>query len=399
MPESSESQSRLKSFIEHEATGGLALICAAVLAIALVNFGLADEYNTLLGERVRIGIGAIALDKSIHHFINDGLMAIFFFLVGLEIKREVTEGNLAERSQIMLPAAAALGGIIVPALLYTLVNAGEPAALPGWAIPAATDIAFALGALSLAGSRAPIALKIFVLTLATIDDLAAIVIIALFYSGGLSYLALIGALCCLAVLFAMNRMGVTRTGPYILMGLILWSFVLNSGVHATLAGVALGLLIPVRRNDGSSPVHELEEWLHPHVKFLILPLFAFANAGLPLSGFSPEGLSQGVSLGIIAGLVIGKPVGILATSAAVIACGLARLPDGARWTHLIGVSCLAGIGFTMSLFIGSLAFADPDYEAQVRAGVVAASVISMALGLTILRFADPSNHSETTSRH
>ncbi len=282
----SDSTSRIKQFIDHEATGGLFLALAALFAILLVNFGLADIYQDLLEERVRIGIGALTLDKSLHHFINDGLMAIFFFLVGLEIKREVLEGNLSTPSQIVLPAVAALGGIAVPSALYAWINWGNVETISGWAIPAATDIAFALGALALLGNRAPLSLKIFLLTLATFDDLAAIIIIALFYTAQLSVFALVGGLVCLALLVIYNRVGGERTAIYLLIGFLMWLFVLKSGVHATLAGVALGLLIPLRISDGSSPLHALEHGLHPYVKWLILPLFAFANAGLPLDGFT-----------------------------------------------------------------------------------------------------------------
>jgi Na+:H+ antiporter, NhaA family len=384
----SESDSRLRRFIDHEATGGMLLAIAAAIAILLVNFGLSDEYHHLLEERVRIGIGALILDKSLHHFINDGLMAIFFFLVGLEIKREMLEGNLADVSSIILPLAAAIGGIVVPSGIYAVINWNDAAAFRGWAIPSATDIAFALGALALVGARAPVSLKIFLLALATFDDLAAIIIIAVFYSSQLSTLALTGAACCIAALMLCNRLKVERASVYILVGLIMWMFVLKSGVHATLAGVALGLLIPLKRSDVSSMLHELEEALHPYVKFLILPLFAFANAGLPLDGFSLASLMQPVPLGILAGLALGKPVGIVLVCWLVVATGLARLPDGSNWQQLVGVGCLAGIGFTMSLFIGSLAFESTDANAQVRVGVIAGSLISIIAGLAIL-FASP----------
>ncbi len=384
MQQNFEATSRLKQFIDHEATGGLVLAVAAAVAILFVNFGLADEYTSFLDERVRVGIGALTLDKSLHHFINDGLMAVFFFLVGLEIKREAVEGNLSTLSQITLPAVAAIGGILVPSGLYAWFNWGNAATIGGWAIPAATDIAFALGALALAGSRVPLSLKIFLLTLATFDDLAAIIIIALFYTSQLSVFALIGAASCLTLLLACNRAGVERTGVYILIGLVLWLCVLKSGVHATLAGVALGLLIPLRRDDNSSMVHELEHALHPYVKWLVLPLFAFANAGLPLDGMSVDVLSQSVPAGIIVGLVVGKPVGIMLAVSALVLLGLAKLPEGATWRDMLGVACLAGIGFTMSLFIGSLAFSSADMVSQVRVGVVFGSLISIALGLAIL---------------
>jgi len=389
MGEREQLNSRLRQFIEHEATGGLLLVLAAMAAILLVNAGFSGSYFDLLEQQVRIGVGALTLDKSLHHFINDGLMAVFFFLVGLEIKRECLEGSLASFSQILLPGAAAIGGVVAPAFIYLLFTRGNAEAISGWAIPSATDIAFALGALALAGNRVPLALKVFLLALATIDDLAAIIIIALFYAGGLSLLSLAGASACLLVLLAMNRIGYTRIGPYLLIGLVLWSFVLNSGVHATLAGVALGLVIPLNRSDGTSPIHELEEWLHPYVKFLILPLFAFANAGLPLAGMSLESLGRDISLGIIAGLVIGKPLGILLTVGVLVASGLVRMPEDTKWRHMFGVSCLAGIGFTMSLFIGSLAFANTEILNDVRAGVMVASVIATVIGLAILWTASP----------
>ena len=383
-PRNSDRTSSIKQFIDHEATGGLILALAAVLAIVLVNFGLEDIYHHLLNERVRAGIGELTLDKSLHHFINDGLMAIFFFLVGLEIKREMLEGNLSTPSQIILPAVAAVGGIIVPSGIYAWINWGNAATISGWAIPAATDIAFALGALALLGNRAPLSLKIFLLTLATFDDLAAIIIIALFYTANLSVFALAGGLTCLVLLVIYNRAGGERTPIYLIVGFIMWLFVLKSGVHATLAGVALGLLIPLRTSDGSTPLHALEHGLHPYVKWLILPLFAFANAGLPLDGFSVANLMQSVPKGIIAGLVLGKPIGIMLAVIAMVGLGLAKLPEGASWRYMIGVSCLAGIGFTMSLFIGSLAFADAELGAQVRVGVVGASAIAILLGLAIM---------------
>jgi Na+:H+ antiporter, NhaA family len=387
--QTTESANRLRNFIDHEATGGLVLAAAAAVAILLVNIGWETSYHTLLEQRVRLGIGVLTLDKSLHHFINDALMAIFFFLVGLEIKREILEGNLSTPSQIILPAAAAVGGIVVPSGIYAYFNWNDATALAGWAIPAATDIAFALGALAVAGSRVPVSLKIFLLTLATFDDLAAIIIIALFYTSTLSLTALIGAAACFSILFVMNRTGVEGTGSYILVGLILWICVLKSGVHATLAGVALGLFIPLKRNDESSPLRELEHALHPYVKWAVLPLFAFANAGLPLNGLSLNNMSQTVPLGIIAGLTLGKPVGIMLTVFTIVKLKLARLPDRATWQYMLGVSCLAGIGFTMSLFIGGLAFSEPAFEAQVRAGVVAASIMSLLLGMAILFSAKP----------
>lgn len=383
MHPNSEKQSSIRHFIDHEATGGIVLVAAAVAAMLLVNFGLGDSYGALLEQRVRIGVGALTLDKSLLHFINDGLMAVFFFLVGLEIKREVLEGELSKLSQVLLQATAALGGIIVPSSLYAWINWNSPT-LAGWAIPAATDIAFALGALALLGRRAPLSLKIFLLALATIDDLAAIVIIALFYTSQLSILALVGSLLCLAVLLVYNRMGGERSAIFILVGMLAWLFLLKSGVHATLAGVAVGLLVPLSRADRSSPLHELEHGLHPYVKWLILPLFAFANAGLDFSGFSVSALSQPVPLGTVVGLALGKPLGIMCATVLMISLGFAKLPAGVSWRYMVGVSFLAGIGFTMSLFIGSLAFSDPAIEAQVRLGVVIGSAISIVIGLAIM---------------
>jgi NhaA family Na+:H+ antiporter len=376
---------RLQAFIHHETTAGLILVLAAVAAILAYNTpSLRPVYDGFLQTPVSVTIGGHGLAKPALLWINDGLMAIFFFLVGLEIKREVLEGNLSSRDQFVLPAIAAIGGMAAPALIYSVVNVGNPELRGGWAIPAATDIAFALGALSLAGNRVPATLKVFLLTLATLDDLGAIVVIALFYTAELSVLSLALAGAALLVLFILNRLGSERTALYVFAGVAMWVFVLKSGVHATLAGVALALMIPLRRKDGSSFVHDLEEGLHGYVKFLILPLFAFANAGIPLDGLSPARLGATLPLGIAAGLVLGKPIGILGAVAVATRYGVARLPEGCAWRHLTGVSWLAGIGFTMSLFIGSLAFDSPELTTSVRVGVIAGSVVSMILGVTIL---------------
>lgn len=377
--------SRLAAFIHHESTAGLILVVAAIAAIILNNTaGFDTVYASFLRLPVSVGVGPLSLAKPALLWINDGLMAIFFFLVGLELKREVLEGNLSQRDQIVLPALAAIGGMAAPALVYLFFTAGNPELTRGWAIPAATDIAFALGALSLAGKRVPIALKIFLLTLATLDDLGAIIIIALFYTSSLSTLSLVLAAGAIAVLFAFNRFHVSRTALYVFVGFAMWVFVLKSGVHATLAGVALGVLIPLNRKDGSAFIHAIEEGLHPYVKFLILPLFAFANAGIPLDGFSVSSVFQPLPLAISAGLVIGKPVGILAAVVLARVTGLARLPEGCTTTHMLGVGCLAGIGFTMSLFIGSLAFESDELAVAVRVGVMAGSLLSTALGLAVL---------------
>ena len=298
------------------------------------------------------------------------------------------DGHLASRDQVILPAIAAIGGMVAPSLIYAYFNWHDPALLRGWAIPAATDIAFALGVLALLGDRVPLTLKIFLLTLATLDDLLAILVIAFFYTEQVSLTQLALAALSLAGLVALNRMKVSRVAPYIFIGIALWIFVLKSGVHATLAGVALGLMIPLKRRDGSAFVHALEEALHPYVKFAILPIFAFANAGLPLDGFALSKLAESLPLGIAAGLALGKPLGILLMAGAAVLLGVARLPERCNWLHIAGVGCLAGIGFTMSLFIGSLAFDDaPDYLSKVRVGVIAGSLASLAAGLVVLGLA------------
>jgi len=377
-------QSALTRFINHEATAGLALVVAAAAALVLTNIGFAESYDYFLELPVSVQIGPIGLDKTLVHWVNDGLMAIFFFLVGLEIKREVLQGNLSSREQITLPAIAALGGMVAPALIYAFFNLGSAETLRGWAIPAATDIAFALGALALVGSRVPLSLKVFLLTLATLDDLGAIVIIALFYASDLSLIGLGLAGVAFACLIVLNRLRIDRTAPYLFFGLAMWVCVLESGVHATLSGVALAMTIPLSRNDGSGFIHALEEGLHPYVKFLILPLFAFANAGIPLAGLSMDSLAAPLPLGIAMGLVAGKPLGIGLAVFACVSLGLAKLPERATWPHMIGVGCLAGIGFTMSLFIGTLAFNTSAQIDAVRLGVIAGSVVSTILGLAIL---------------
>jgi NhaA family Na+:H+ antiporter len=382
---SAQSVSRLLAFIHHEATAGLILVVAAAVAIVASNIDvLKPYYDGWLSIAVSVGIGPLALSKPLLLWINDGLMAVFFFLVGLEIKREVLEGNLSSRDQILLPAAAALGGMVVPALIYVLMTRDSPELASGWAIPAATDIAFALGTLSLLGRRAPMALKVFLLTLATLDDLGAIVIIALFYTAELSLTSLVLAFAGLLVLFCFNRAHVSRTALYVFVGLFIWVCVLKSGIHATLAGVAIALMVPLKRRSGDAFVAELEDGLHPYVKFLILPLFAFANAGITFDGFGLDNLLAPLPLAIAVGLSAGKPLGITLTVALVVASGFARLPDGTRWLQIAGVGCLAGIGFTMSLFIGSLAFDGGDYINQVRLGVIAGSVVSTVLGLSLL---------------
>lgn len=376
-----------QAFFQHEAAGGIVLMFAAAFALALDNSPISWLYDALLGTPVVIKIGAFEINKPLLLWINDGLMAIFFFLVGLEIKREIVEGRLSSWQRASLPIMAAIGGMLVPALIYIAFNSGDPEALKGWAIPAATDIAFALGVLALLGSRVPVALKVFLLALAIIDDLGAIIIIALFYTSELSVSVLAIAAVGMAVLGYLNYRGITSVGPYLVTGLIIWVCVLKSGVHATLAGVIIALFIPIRaeNEDGHSPLKQIEHGLAPWVAFGVMPVFAFANAGVSLYGLSMSDLIAGIPLGIAAGLFIGKQVGILSFVWVGVKLGIARLPDGVSWMQIYGVALLAGIGFTMSLFIGTLAFADPAHAAAVRIGVLAGSILSGILGYAVLR--------------
>ena len=373
-----------RTFISGETTAGMVLAFAAVLALIVANSPLSVHYNEFLEMTVTVALGSAGISKSMGHWINDGLMAVFFLLVGMEIKREALEGHLSTRDQVILPAMGALGGMVAPALIFILFTQSKPELMGGWAIPAATDIAFALGALALAGPRVPLALKVFLLTLATLDDLGAIVIIAIFYTSNLSVLALVLAAIVLAALFGLNRAGVTRTAPYVFLGIVLWVCVLKSGVHATLAGVALAFSIPLEGPKGVRIIPKLEHGLHPYVTFAILPLFAFANAGLSLSGISLGNLADPLPLGIAAGLVVGKPLGIMLMVVTAVAFGLAKLPQGAGWRDMFGVSCLAGIGFTMSLFIGLLAYSDAFLISEVRLGVLVGSLISGIIGVGVL---------------
>ena len=387
-----------QAFFEHEAAGGVVLMMAAAFALILSNSPLSWIYDALLGTPVVIQVGALALDKPLLLWINDGLMAIFFFLIGLEIKREVIEGRLSSLQKSASPVIAAVGGMLVPALIYVAFNWGDPTALRGWAIPAATDIAFAVGVLALLGSRVPVALKVFLLALAIIDDLGAIVIIALFYTSELSLSVLAIAAVGMAALGYLNYRGVTHTAPYVAVGLIIWVCVLKSGVHATLAGVVIALFIPLRAEgkDGESPLKRVEHGLSAWVAFGVMPIFAFANAGVALYNLSVEDLLDGIPLGIAFGLFLGKQIGILAFTWGAVRIGLAKLPDGATWFQVYGVAVLAGIGFTMSLFIGTLAFSGPEEGAAVRLGVLAGSVMSALFGYLILRMALP-DKAKTTS--
>lgn len=365
---------------------------ATALAMALANSPLHWAYDYFLETPLEIKLGRqLHIAKPLLLWINDGLMAVFFFLIGLEVKREVLVGQLSTRAQISLPTAAALGGMLAPALIYVLINRGDPVALNGWAIPAATDIAFALGVLALLGDRVPSSLKIFLLALAIMDDLGAIIIIALFYSGDLSTTMLVLSAICLTILVVLNRMKVTSIPIYIWVGVFLWIFVLKSGVHATLAGVALAFSIPLKSKSDPrhSPLELMEHSLHPWVNYMILPIFAFANAGIPLKGMGISDLTHPVPLGIMLGLIAGKLIGVYGFSMAAIKFGFAQMPEDANWQHLLGVASLCGIGFTMSLFIGGLAFEHTGGDAMTyltthRIGILSGSLVSGVLGYFVL---------------
>jgi NhaA family Na+:H+ antiporter len=369
-----------------EAASGLLLIAAAVLALIINNSSLSWLYNGLLDTPVVAQIGALKIAKPLLLWINDGLMALFFLLIGLEVKREVLDGQLSKPSQIVLPGAAAIGGMVVPALIYWFLNRDNPSALSGWAIPTATDIAVALGVLALLSKRVPVSLKLFLMTLAIIDDLGAIIIIAIFYSGALSTLSLALAAACIAALIGMNRLGVVKLGPYMIIGLILWVCVLKSGVHATLAGVTLAFCIPLRtKNAEPSPLLTLEHALHPWVAYGILPLFAFANAGLSLAGVTVESFTHHVPMGIAVGLLLGKTVGVFGLTWLAVKIGIAALPQGANWGQILGVAILCGIGFTMSLFVGSLAFVPgaSEYAGMDRMGILTGSILAALIGYAV----------------
>ncbi|MDG4852987.1 MULTISPECIES: Na+/H+ antiporter NhaA [unclassified Mesorhizobium] len=386
-------KSMLREFLDGEAAGGIILMAAAALALIVANSPLAETYFAALHAY----LGPL----SVSHWVNDGLMAVFFLLVGLEIKREMLDGQLSTWPRRVLPGIAAAGGMVFPALVYVLVNRDNQAALPGWAIPTATDIAFALGVLSLLGSRVPASLKVFLTALAIIDDLGAVIIIALFYTSGLSLAYLGAAFAVIAVLIVLNRMRVMNLLPYLVLGAALWVLVLKSGVHATLAGVALALTIPLERSPGighdveHSPLHRLEHGLHKLVPFIVIPIFGFANAGVSLGGLSVAALVEPLTLGVAAGLVVGKLVGVFGASALAIRLGLADLPANAGWLHMIGISLLCGIGFTMSLFIGLLAFAnDAALQDAVKVGILAGSLIAALVGAAVLLMAPATGGAE-----
>ena len=382
-------------FLRLEAAGGILLIIAALVAVIIANTPLHEYYEYVL-EKVYLTIGfssvdgfaALKISKPLLLWINDGLMAIFFFLVGLEIKREFMEGELSSRDRALLPALAAVGGMVVPALVYYYLNMGNPDLVRGWAIPSATDIAFALGILALVGSRAPVSLKILLTAIAIIDDLGAIVIIAMFYTETINITPLVFAAVAFLGLIGVNRSRVESIAPYILLGFILWFAVLKSGVHATLAGVITALFIPLHcpQNPKYSPLKHLEHGLHPWIAFMVLPVFAFANAGVSFTGLTWADVLNPVTLGIAKGLFFGKQIGVFLILFLVIKLGLSPKPKDTNWWQLYAVSLLCGVGFTMSLFIGELAFDTRDQAASVRIGVIMGSLASALLGYLILRF-------------
>ncbi|AWB67234.1 Na+/H+ antiporter NhaA [Saccharobesus litoralis] len=378
----------ITKFLKSESAGGILLMAAAVLAMVAANSPLSTLYASFIELPVVIQFGNFIIDKPLLLWINDGLMAVFFFLVGLELKREVLEGELSEISHVVLPAVGAIGGMAIPSLIYFYFNHDDPTAVNGWAIPAATDIAFALGILMLLGKRVPLALKVFLVSLAIFDDIGAIVIIALFYTSKISVTALIIAAVCIGVLFVINRGKTGNLTPFILVGVVMWVAVLKSGVHATLAGVILAMFIPMRdpRNPNRSPLHELEHDLHSVVAVVVLPLFAFVNSGIPLGGVGIAQLLHDVPVGIALGLIVGKQVGIFGFCWAMIKLGWAELPKNVNLPMLYGASLLCGVGFTMSMFIGSLAFEDTGENLifDERLGIIAGSLVSGVLGYLVL---------------
>ncbi|MHA7820975.1 MAG: Na+/H+ antiporter NhaA [Erythrobacter sp.] len=379
----------LKDFLKQESAGGILLIVAAALALVVANSPLADGYFGTLQTKLNVSYGAFEIDKSLLLWINDGLMAVFFFLIGLEVKREIIEGQLSSWNQASLPLAAAIGGMAIPALVFLAFNYDSPETINGWAIPAATDIAFALGILSLLGPRVPVAMKALLLAIAVIDDIGAITIIALFYSGELDNQMLLGAALTLGALIVTGRLKIGSSLPYIVMTVIMWVFVLKSGVHATLAGVAAAATVPMVGRNGRRLLEDMEHGLHYWVAFLIIPIFGFANAGVTLIGLSPADLLQPLPLGIALGLLIGKQVGIVGFAWIAVKAGIAQLPAGVGWRKIHGLSLLAAIGFTMSLFIGNLAFTDPALIDAVKVGVLSGSLVAAIGGYLLIRSALP----------
>jgi len=383
--------STIHSFLKRESSAGILLIIITIIALVLQNSPLSQVYSSFLHTHVEIRFGNFQIAKPLLLWVNDGLMAVFFFLIGLEVKREVLEGHLSSLKQIALPGIAAVGGMVVPALVYLAFNQNDSFAIKGWAIPTATDIAFALGVLSLLGNRVPISLKIFLLALAIIDDLGAMIIIALFYTTDLSTVSIIIASIAISLLFIMNRLGVSSKAAYVIVGIILWASVLKSGVHATLAGVALAFMIPLNSKNSEgrefSMSKEMEHALHYWVAFMILPLFAFVNAGVDLGGISLDEMFGPVPMGIMLGLFIGKQVGVFGFSWLAIKLGLAKLPTDSNWQQFYGVSILTGIGFTMSLFIDTLAFNDTQiFHFSDKLAILLGSFLAGLLGYLVLKY-------------
>jgi len=378
----------IREFLRLESAAGALVLGGAIVALIAANSPLAGLYGALLETTGAIQVGALMIEKPLLLWINDGLMAVFFFLIGLELKRELLEGELSSPDKLTLPLMGAVGGIVAPALIYAFFNASDAAAMDAWATPVATDIAFVLALLGAFGARVPVALKVFLLTLAIFDDLAAIMIIALFYAADLSLAALLWGAVLLSAAMTANRLGVCRIAPYVLIAVPLWVAVLKSGVHATLAGILIAFCIPLRDRQGGSPLRQLEQELHAPVAFVILPVFAFANAGLSFAEMSLDSVLHPVALGIWGGLALGKPIGILAFTGLAVLAGFARLPDGIGWTPLLGASFTCGIGFTMSLFIAGLALehGSGDYFNVARLGVLLGSALSAILGAAVLHF-------------
>ena len=383
----------LRKFFRLKSAAGILLLLAAIAAIVVENSFLSDSYSKLLHSSISLKISNFTIDKDLHHWINDGLMAIFFLLVGLEIKRELIQGHLSTRQQFSLPAVAAIGGITVPAIIYISLNFGNDVTTNGWAIPTATDIAFALGVVTLLGDRVPISLKVTLVAIAIIDDLMAIIIIATFYTSDLSIYYLLLAAVATFILFLLNNRQINKLFPYIIVGILLWMFVLKSGIHASLAGVLLAQFIPLNSKDNSShsPLQNLEHSIAPWVNFIILPIFAFANAGVSFSGMKLNLLWDPVTLGIILGLFFGKQIGVMLFTYVGSLLRVCKLPSDISWAQYYGLSLVTGIGFTMSLFIGSLAFTDPEYQTSVRLGVLIASLLAGILGYLTLRITTKSS--------
>lgn len=382
-------QTSINNFLRMESASGILLIFAAALAMVLANSPLAVWYDLIIGTQVQVSVGELIVEKPLLLWINDGLMAIFFFLVGLELKREVMEGELSQLRKVVLPAFGAIGGMLVPAAIYLMINSGDASAASGWAIPAATDIAFALGILSLLGSRVPISLKIFLTSIAIFDDIGAIIIIAAFYTAQISLLSLLIAGACIPLLFALNRAGVTSRSLYRMIGIVMWVAMLKSGVHATLTGVILAMFIPMRSKEDpdARPLQEWEHDIHTLVAFVILPVFAFANAGISLAGVGLEQVMHPVPLGIALGLFIGKQLGVFSMCWIAIKLKLTDMPEGMNWVSMYGIGTLCGIGFTMSLFIGSLAFESTGVDRifDERLGILIGSLLSGVFGYLLLR--------------